>query len=205
MARRPAFMEGWTEFYPYCYLLIAADTALDAAKLELPGRNYHYVIAVTFSAFAVEAAVNHVGIDYYPDWMKKPKEGGHERKPWKEKLELLATKFGMQLDFTSGAARTVMEAFEVRDRLAHGKTWVGEQCYLDDGQGTDDVSFPDWLQPYLNETRAKQVIDDARALIGQLFEKAGYPPHNLYSMGQGFYGEVPGPARPAVWTVKGTT
>ncbi len=67
-ARRPAFMQGWTEFYPYCYMLIAADTALESSRLELPGRNYHYVTAIVFSAFAVEAAVNHVGIDHVPDW-----------------------------------------------------------------------------------------------------------------------------------------
>lgn len=204
MSRRPAFMEGWTEFYPFCYMLIAADTALDAARMELPGRNYHYVSAMMFSAFAVEAAVNHVGIDHFPEWMEKLKDGGHERKSWDKKLELLATRFGMPLDFTSGAARTVKEAFEVRDKLAHGKTWVGQQCYLDDGHGLGDASFPDWLASCLNETRAKQAIDGARALIGQLLDKAGYQPHDLYSMGQGSYGETAGPARPAVWKVKGT-
>lgn len=59
-------MEGCTEFYPFCYLLIAADTALDAARQELPGRNYHYVTVIVSAAFAVEAAANHVGIDHDP-------------------------------------------------------------------------------------------------------------------------------------------
>jgi hypothetical protein len=203
MSKLPVFMEGWTEFYPFCFMLIAADTALDAARMELPGRNYHYVTAVTFSAFAVEAAVNHVGIDYFPEWMAKKKDGGHERKPWNEKLELLTTKFGMPLDFTTGAAKTVKEAFEVRDKLAHGKTWVGRQCYLDDGH-MGVTSFPDWLAPCLNESRAKQVIDDARTLIGQLLDKAGYQPHSLYSMGQEEYRETAGPACPAAWKAKGT-
>lgn len=203
MSKLPVLMEGWTEFYPFCYMLIAADTALDAAKMELQGSNYHYVAAVTFSAFAVEAAINHVGIDHFPEWMGKQKDGGHERKPWNKKLELLTTKFGMPLDFTTGAAKTVKEAFDVRDKLAHGKTWVGQQCYLDDGH-TRDASFPDWLGTFLNESRAKQVIDDARTLIGQLLEMAGYLPHDLYKMGAGSYSETTGPARPAVWKVKGT-
>lgn len=204
MTRRPpALMEGWTEFYPYCYLLLAADTALEAAKLELPGRNYHYVTAIVFSAFAVEAAVNHVGIDHVPDWSKTERGMGG----WEKKLTTLAVKFGMPLDFTTGPAQTVKTAFEVRDKLAHGKTWVGEQCYLDDGHGIGDVSFPDWLQPSLNETRARQVIADARELIGRLFDKAGYPPLNLYNMGGGAYQEVTGSeakVRKAVWKVKGT-
>jgi hypothetical protein len=194
-------MEGWTEFYPYSYLLLAADTALEAAKLELPGRNYHYVTAVIFSAFAVEAAVNHVGIDHVPDWSKDERGMGG----WEKKLTALATKFGMPLDFTTGPAHTVKAAFEVRDKLAHGKTWGGEQCYLDDGQGWDE-GFPDWLLACLNEPRARQVITDARELIMRLFDKAGYPPVNLHSMGQGVYQEVTGPqarVRQAVWKIKG--
>ncbi len=202
-ARRPAFMQGWTEFYPYCYMLIAADTALESSRLELPGRNYHYVTAIVFSAFAVEAAVNHVGIDHVPDWSKNERRMGG----WEKKLKTLATRFGMPLDFTTRPAQTVKAAFEVRDKLAHGKTWVGEQCYLDDGHGIGDASFPDWLLPCLNEARAQQVIDDARELIGQLLDKAEYPPTDLYSMGQGAYEEVTGPqatVRPAIWKIKGT-
>ncbi len=200
MSRTPAMMEGFTEFYPYCYLLIAADTALDAAKQELPGRNYHYVTAVIFSAFAVEAAVNHVGIDSDPNWATDERKMGG----WEKKLKALAANFSMPLDFSTGHAKTVKEAFEVRDKLAHGKTWVGEQCYLDDGASTWDASFPDWLELCLNETRAAQVIRDARTLIGELLAKAGYPPTDLYSMGQGSYHEVTGPARKAVWKVKGS-
>jgi hypothetical protein len=31
-------MQGWIEFYPYCYMLLAADTALESSRLELPGK-----------------------------------------------------------------------------------------------------------------------------------------------------------------------
>ena len=193
-------MEGTTEFYPYCYLLIAADTALDAAKQESPGRNYHYVTSVIFSAFAVEAAVNHVGIDSDPNWSTGERRMGG----WEKKLKALADKFSMPLDFSTGHAKTVKESFEVRDKLAHGKTWVGEQCYLDDGIGNWNTSFPDWLEPCLNEARAKQVIKDARTLIGELLAIANYPLTDLYWVGKGSYHEVTGPAQTAVWKVKGT-
>lgn len=149
MQRRPALMDGWTEFYPFCYLLIAADTALASAKLEMPGRNYHYITAVVFSAFAVEAAVNHVGEDHVQDWAKNERQMGG----WEKKLNILATKIGMVLDYRTSPAQTVKAAFELRDKLAHGKTWVGELCYLDDGNGVGDASIPDWLLPFLNELR----------------------------------------------------
>lgn len=200
MARPPAMMEGITEFYPYCYLLVAADTALDAAKQELRGRNYHYVIAAVFSAFAVEAAVNHVGIDAEPNWAAEERKMGG----WEKKLKAIVAKFSFTLDFTCGHVKTVKEAFELRDKLAHGKTWVGEQCYLDNGTSTREVSFPDWLEPYLNESRATQVIQDSRTLIQQLLVVAGFEAIDLYTMGSGDYQEVDGPARPATWKVKGT-
>lgn len=203
MPVRPALMEGWTEFYPFCYLLIAADTALESAKLELPGKNFHYVTAAVFAAFAVEAAVNHVGEDHVQDWAKNERGMGG----WEKKLNTLATKFGMVLDYKIAPAQTVKSAFEVRDNFAHGKTWVGEQCYLDDGK-MEDVSFPDWLLPCLNEARATQVTADARALISQLLDKAGYSPTDLYSMGQSSYHEVTRPGvrpRQADWKIKGTS
>jgi hypothetical protein len=201
--RRPALMEGWTEFYPFCYMLIAADTALDASKLNLPGRNYHYVTSVAFSAFAVEAAVNHVGLDHFQDWAKKERSMGG----WEKKLNRVATIFGMVLDFDTAPLLTVKEAFGIRDNLAHGKTWVGEQCYVDDDNGMQDADIPDWLLSCLNEARAAQFISDARELISQLLCKAGYPPTDLYNMGQGSYEEVIDPQakpRPAIWKIKGT-
>jgi hypothetical protein len=200
MSRRPVMMEGISEFYPFCYLLIAADTALDAAKLELSGRNYHYVTAIVFSAFAVEAAINHVGIDLDPNWASDERKLGG----WVKKLEKIATKFSMQLDFSTGTTKTVKEAFEVRDRLAHGKTWVGEQRYLDSDNGIRDESFPDWLEPCFCESRAEQVIQDAREFIETLLHKAGYAETDLHSMGQSSYEEVSGPALKAVWKIKGT-
>jgi hypothetical protein len=195
-------MEGTYEFYPFCYTLLAADAALDASALPLAGRNYHYVTAVVFSAFAVEAAINHVGIEHVPDWSKNERGMGG----WKGKLTSLAAQFGMPLDFTTGPAKTVKEAFDVRDKLAHGKTWVGQECYFDDGQPRANEGLPDWLVPCLNDTRVRQVIKDARDIIGQLLGKAGYPPLDLSRMGQGSYEEVIGPqaaVRPAVWKIKG--
>jgi hypothetical protein len=159
------------------------------------GRNYHYVTAVIFSAFAVEAAINHVGIDSDPNWATSERKMGG----WEKKLNALATRYSIQLDFSTGHAKAVKEAFELRDKLAHGKTWVGKQCYLDDGISTRDASIPDWLEPCLNEARATQVIGDARTLIGQLLGAAGFASIDLYSMGRSSYHEVAGPARQAVW------
>jgi hypothetical protein len=199
-------MEGYTEFFPYCYLLIAADNALDAAKLvEMcdgnRGRSYHYASAVLFSAFAVEAIVNHIGLDQIAHWAKdERKKGG-----WEKKLIEVAALGGQTPDFNTRPFKTAKDAFSVRDKLAHGKTWVGEQCYLDQGDGRADQSLPDWLEPYLNETRAGEVVADARKVVETLLLWTAYPAIDLYKMGQESYSETHDPnakQRPAVWKVK---
>lgn len=207
MSRRPALMEGYTEFYPYCYLLIAADNALVAAQLveqhnEGRGRNSHYASAVIFSAFAVEAVVNHIGLDQIENWAQdERKKGG-----WEKKLIEVAALGGKTPDFNTAPFKTVKEAFGVRDRMAHGKTWIGEQCYLDIGDSRpDQSSLPDWLETCLSEARAAQVVDDARQVVQDLLMWAGYHEYDLYSMGRGMYSEVRGEdakPRAAVWKVK---
>jgi hypothetical protein len=202
MSRSSTLMEGSTEFYPFCYLLLAADTALDAAKLALPGRNYHYATCAVFSAFAFEAALNHVGIDHVKDWAKNERSMGN----WKDKLKLLAEKFGMDLDFGKAPLQTVKASIGVRDKLAHGKTWIGEHCFVDEGNGIGDADIPDWLLSSLNESRATQFIADAREMISQLLAKAGYPAINLHLIGQDSFDEVIDPEakpRPSVWKIKG--
>ncbi|MEZ6141309.1 MAG: hypothetical protein R3B84_12130 [Zavarzinella sp.] len=204
MKRRPAFMEGYTEFYPYCYLLIAADNSLEAAKLvekydHNRGRNYHYASAVIFSAFAVEAVVNHIGLEQIEDWAKdERKKGG-----WEKKLIEVAALGSKTPDFTEPPFKTAKEAFSMRDRLAHGKTWVGEQCYIDTGCEQEEHSFPDWLELYLNERKAVEVVSDARKVVETLLLWARYPLHDLYCMGRGHYSETANAQpRAAVWKVK---
>jgi hypothetical protein len=199
---KPALMEGRTEFYPFVYLLSAADRALNAAKVISLGRNYHYVSCVVFSAFAVEAVVNHIGSDHIPEWVKT------ERKisGLKERLEAIAAKFNLVLDFNTAPAKTVTEAYDVRTKLAHGKTWVSEQCYFDDGKGSE-APDPDWLQKCFDEAWATKCLVDARVVITQLLAKAGYPSTDLHNMGCGSYKEVKDPqatTRQPVWKIKGT-
>lgn len=197
-------MKGTDEFYPFAYLLLMADTALLASKREDEGRNHHYLTAVILSAFAVEAAINHIGMDHDSTWAKREREDPLLR-GWKKKLKYLAQTFSMPPpDFTNGHAKTVKEAFALRDKFAHGKTWVGEQCDFDDGTGLGDSGFPDWLVQYLNEKRATQVTRDAQKLIEQLLDGAGYPPHTLSCVGSGMHHQTAGPAQPAEWKVKGT-
>lgn len=132
-------MEGTTYFYPFSYFLTSAFNSLECGKQDIPGRNLHRVNVVIFSAFAVEGVVNHIGVDHIPNWV------GTERKMggWKKKLEAVADRFKVVLNFGETPVRSVSDAFDFRDNMAHGKTWVGDVCFLDSGGPGSHPGFPD--------------------------------------------------------------
>ncbi|VTR91564.1 Uncharacterized protein OS=Beggiatoa sp. PS GN=BGP_1013 PE=4 SV=1 [Gemmata massiliana] len=205
--RDPILREGFTEFYPYCYMLMGADTAIEAAQLfeSTPGargRNFHYATAVLFSAFAVEAVVNHIGLDKIANWAVD--DNGRKLGGWRKKLDAVAALNGHTPDFSTAPFKTIDEAFKFRDKMAHGKTWVAEQCFLDTGAGQEHI-LPDWLQPFLNETRATEVIADARNVVQTLLVWSGYAALDLHRMGSGEYYENTKPnagPRAPVWKIK---
>jgi hypothetical protein len=172
-------MVGTCEFYPYCYLLVAADTALAAAveaeKHGREGKNYHYVVAAVFCAFAVEAVLNHVGVEKVSDWMDAEKE----YRKWEDKLAELEAVLCVSFNRGQMPFQTVADAFRLRNNLAHGKTWVGSQSYFPTAT-TDHESYPTWLKQYLNEAKAKRVISDTRQMIETLLTKAGVSSLDLY-------------------------
>jgi len=54
-------MSGTVTFNTYAYLLNGAHSLLRTAQEHSPGSNYCRISAVLFSAFAVEAYLNHIG------------------------------------------------------------------------------------------------------------------------------------------------
>jgi hypothetical protein len=70
---------------------------------------------VVFMAFTVEAYVNDLGFRHITDWKKK------ERRPWKEKIEILHKEKTRPVDWNFEHLAFIKELFSIRDRLAHGK------------------------------------------------------------------------------------
>jgi len=67
---------------------------------------------IVFTAFSIEAYVNHLGYSL-PGWK--------ERSPWKQKIERLHNAVGQPCDWGSNPLDFAVEVFCIRDRLAHGK------------------------------------------------------------------------------------
>lgn len=197
--RRPVMMQGTTYFYPFSYFLTSAFNSLDYGRQDISGRNLHRVNVVIFSAFAVEGVVNHIGVDHIPNWIDAERKMGG----WKKKLEAVAKQFNVVLDFSTSPVKSVLDAFDFRDNMAHGKTWVGDVCFLD-GDGADGHSgFPDWLEQYHDLNRVETVYSDTKTVILQLLKAAGYDDYAVFQQGNGAHSQAPANTPPRnIWKLK---
>jgi hypothetical protein len=89
---------------------------LDMAERHEFGRLLNLQAATVFFAFAFEAYLNHVGAEELPFWEKK------ERIPYEKKLTVLSKHLGFTKDVSKPPFKTILQLFELRNALAHGRT-----------------------------------------------------------------------------------
>ena len=180
-------MSGTATFNTFSYLLKGAHRLAQTAKDHDTGSNYCRISAVAFSAFAIEAHLNHIGEAKLPFWsIVEPKL------PWRAKLDLIVKQFGITPDYGKRPFQTLGDMFKFRDRLAHGKTTTEEKSYECHGNREDDRGSldPDWLKKFWSDEAVERVLEDTREIIELLHTKAGFEPHSLHVIGSGEFREV---------------
>jgi len=96
---------------------LAASNLLRVARSVEEGSFYGSMASIVFSAFAYEAFLNMIGQKVLPaaEWKKIG------RASWKEKHRLLLKKLELPSDFSVEPESTLIELFEFRNRIAHGR------------------------------------------------------------------------------------
>ena len=173
-------MRGKVTFYPLGYLWNGALRAFEVAKTDRTGSNYDRVSAALFCAFAVEAHLNHIGESQWPFW------GAIDRLSWKSKLLLIADKLSLKADFGCRPFSTLIELFDFRNHLAHGRNQTDEVSYQyrndeDDFTNTD----PKWLMRYWSDAAIERNLTDVQQVMELFLEKAGFDKGTLALMGDG--------------------
>jgi len=124
-------VEGTSYVVTYGRLLQVARQGLRQAKAEKEGSVHNLVSSIVFSAFSVEAYLNHVGAMLYPSEWK-------DRLPTRKKLEFLSQKLGLTPDFLERPFSSFDAMFRFRNCLAHGRTEEltdDYETYLNDEHG----------------------------------------------------------------------
>jgi hypothetical protein len=117
MKRQRVRIKRERDVHTYCELWSAATSLRMQGRAEEEGSYYQFMGSLIFTAFSLEAFFNHIGPKLFPDdWPKR------ERRGPKKKLEVLAEKLGLEVDYDSRPWEVLRTLFEFRNDLAHGKS-----------------------------------------------------------------------------------
>lgn len=109
-----------SETRTYAYLLCGARAEVESAQLPSSSPNeilFKSVNALILTAFFVEAYLNHLGAEKLENW-----EVFEKKLSPKEKLTIIASEIGFELDFSRRPCQCFKEVFDTRNEIAHGKT-----------------------------------------------------------------------------------
>ena len=148
--RQKVKVEASKTVYTYSYLNHAAANALVQARSTKEGQFYICMTAELFSAFCLEAFLNHIGSEKLPYWESIERKLGP-----KEKLIVICHEIGLTPDFESRPFQSFNLLFQLRNSLVHGKTEYIEKV--------DEQLLAEGEDPILPEAKWKSLISIDKA------------------------------------------
>lgn len=137
----------------YGYLISASENGLVAAEILEEGSFYSYMSSLVFSAFTMEAYINHVGDYLFVFWddVEKLRPLG--------KLNLVCSLIAHDIDMGKRPYQSLTKLFKFRNELAHGKTKF---------PSADKNSKQPWWRDYCTKTNAENVRTDIAKIIQEI-------------------------------------
>ncbi len=171
-------VEAKKTIYTYSYLYIAAMEALHQAEASEEGRFYTCMTAELFSAFCLEAYLNHIGSQKIPYWDSVERKLGSN-----EKLEIISYELKIKIDFSKRPFQSFRRIFQLRNSLAHGKTEFLEsnQEEILDVQEKPKLPEAKW-KSLINLKMAKEFTYDTKMMIDLIHEKSGIERNTLLNL-----------------------
>ena len=165
----------------YSDLWRTSEVLLDRAKAE-PVSSYYTVLAsLAFSAFALEAFLNHIGEHLFTTW--------REMEPLspKAKINVLCERLALTPKWGAQPWQVVPEIIGFRNKLAHGKNEVLRfEDVVEKDEKYDDIwrefLFADW-QRYATAENAERVRKQLTALFTMIHARAGIEEDWLFRHG----------------------
>ena len=180
----PFRVEATRLAFTHAMLFQVARFSLKQAEGKVEGSFHNRTSSMVFSAFTLEAYLNHVGQQLVPEW--------EEFAPSRKKLNRILQQLNFIVDFSARPFSSFAPLFEFRNILAHGRTqelFEQREEYL---TGNELIFGPEieWERRCTSEN-ARWYLDDTRAMIAAIHQQAGLPYPAL-----GFLGFTGGSAAP---------
>lgn len=172
MAKHKAKVSKERQVNTYAEMRHASRVILEKAEQDPEGSFYQVMASLIFTAFMMEAYLNHIGQLIFKCWNDL-----EERLSPKSKLNLIAEKLGLITNYGKRPYQTFSELFKFRNSVAHGKSvsLKSEQIRLVDGKFDKYVhEFLEtpWEQ-YCTSKNAKLALEDMEAIMEEVHKAAG--------------------------------
>jgi len=133
--------------------------------------NHHFTASIVFTAFTLEAYLNHIGLQLFNCW------GVIEKLSPKDKLNVIIEKIGLEVNFGNRPWQVINNLFGFRNDIAHGKsTEVVENIILNtdnlDNSIIYDLAKTKW-EKYCTEKNAERARKDIYQIVILLHDTAG--------------------------------
>jgi len=173
MAKGKARVSKERQVNAYVEMRHASHVILEKAEEDLEGSFYQIMASLIFTAFTMEAYLNHIGQHTFKCW--DDLEG---RLSPKSKLNLITEKLQILTDYGKRPWQTFSDLFRFRNSVAHGKSELlksDNQIRLVDD--TLDKHMHEFLETewekYCTAENAKQALEDVETIIKAVHKAAG--------------------------------
>jgi hypothetical protein len=144
---------------------------VEAGKETETGSAHQFRASLIFTAFALEAYLNHLGPQLLQNWISIER-----RRSPQAKLKLLCRKLAIKADWSARPWLTINELFSYRNSLAHGRGEELKEVYRDSVENYQkrfyDLPRAQW-EKYSSLKTAQQARDDVDVIVNLLHQKGG--------------------------------
>lgn len=150
-----------------------------ATKIE-EGSYFTEMASLLFSAFTLEAYLNHLGEKLFEYWKEL------DRLPYYKKLTIITTHLKIKPDYKGPPYSTIEGLFRFRNSIAHGRSKILSPdpiiTDIEDDPHNHERPSTEW-EEYCNLKNVNAVIEDVKKVIEELHQKAGFGTHPMEDHG----------------------
>lgn len=172
---------GSREIKTYVYLRKNSEVCLEAGLSEEAGSTYQFMTSIMFSAFTLEAYLNHLGEKVIEYWSEI------DQIRTINKLKVLYSELDINFDNSCRPIQTVGYIFKFRNFMAHARTEnISETVLVNnpDPKPGEEFIEADW-EKFCNGKEAERALNDVEEIIKLLHKAAGLGESPFVSFGGG--------------------
>lgn len=154
---------------------------LQKGQEDEKGSYHQFMASLVFTAFSLEACLNHIGPKLFKSWEDLERLGPQQ------KLNVIGDKLCLNIDYGKMPWQTVKELFGFRNTLAHAKS--GEEKVNDimplekfSDKGFGDLIPTTW-EKYCTQKNAEKAREDVSEIIIMLYKAGNFKDDNPFFPG----------------------